>query len=37
MVFLLLMVSGEVEICALNSGVERVRCPEGCDLNTEGL
>ena len=37
MVLLLLMVFGEVEICALNSGVEHVSRPEGCDLNAEGL
>ena len=23
--------------CARNSGVEHVSCPEGCDMNTEGL
>ena len=30
----LLMVSGEVKICARNSGVEHLSRPEGCDLNS---
>ena len=37
MVPFLLMVSGEVKICARNSGVEHLSRPEGCDLNFEGL
>ena len=28
---------GEVEIVHLNSGVEHVSRPEGCDLKAEGL